>query len=343
MKDELDEYGEAPILSRFLKEAVSRTLEAKKQVLLFLNRRGFNTYLFCRDCGHVFQCPNCELALTYHAGQAVLKCHYCDFAEVKPSLCPTCRCLRIARYGIGTERLEDEIKKCFPTARVDRMDSDTMSRQGSYKKIMDSLQNGSIDILVGTQMIAKGHDYSGITLVGVIGADAGMNIPDFRAAERTFQILTQVSGRGGRGDSPGAVVIQTFNPDHYAIRRAKHHHYEGFYADELPLRKALFYPPFSRIINLQISCLRQADGKKGIERIGRLVRELSGMKSLQGRIDIIGPAEAPVSKMKGRYRWQILLRGTNAWSLKTLAREVIAKAGNRDLEIRADVDPVSFM
>jgi primosomal protein N' (replication factor Y) (superfamily II helicase) len=343
MKGEHDEYGEAPVLSRYLKEAIGVTLANKKQTLLFLNRRGFNTYLFCRDCGHVFQCPNCDLALTYYAGQAVLKCHCCDFAEATPSVCPACKCARIGRYGIGTERLAEEAQRCFPSARIERMDSDTMSRRGAYEKIMNALQDGSIDILVGTQMIAKGHDYPGITLVGVVGADMGLNIPDFRAAERTFQVLTQVSGRGGRGDTPGSVVIQTFNPDNYAIRRAQHHHYEGFYSDELPQRQALFYPPFSRMINLQISCLRKDRGKAGAERLGRLARELLEQKNLKGRIDIVGPAEAPIPKIKGRYRWHMLLKGANPWSLKDLARAIMAKAKTSDLDIRADVDPVSFM
>jgi primosomal protein N' (replication factor Y) len=343
MKGEQDESGESPILSRYLKEAVGRALTAGKQVLLFLNRRGFNTYLFCRDCGHVFLCPNCDVTLTYHAGDAVLKCHYCDYTEARPILCPACACPRIGRYGIGTERLEEEVGKYFPTARIGRVDSDTMARRGSYEEIMNAVRNGNIDILVGTQMIAKGHDYPGITLVGVVGADMGLNMPDFRAAERTFQILTQVSGRSGRGDSPGQVVIQTFNPDHYAVQRAQYHHYEGFYSDELPLRQALFYPPFSRIINLQISCLQRDQGRRDVERVGRLARQLSETVSLKGKIDIVGPAEAPFPKIKGRYRWQILLKGTNPWSLKTLALEIIAKTADLKLEIKADVDPASFM
>jgi len=343
MKDEQDEKGDPPILSRYLKEAVGKTLAAGKQTLLFLNRRGFNTYLLCRECGHIFLCPNCDVALTYHASEAVLKCHYCDYTEAKPTVCPACACPRIGRYGIGTERLEEEVRKYFPAARIGRVDSDTMSRRGAYEEIMNSVRNGGIDILVGTQMIAKGHDYPGITLVGVVGADTGLNIPDFRAAERTFQILTQVSGRSGRGDTPGLVVVQTFNPGHYAVQRAQHHHYEGFYSDELPLRQALFYPPFSRIINLQISCLHRDHGRRDVERVGRLAKQLSETVSLKGKIDIVGPAEAPFPRIKGRYRWQILLKGTNPWSLKTLAREIIAKTADLKLEIKADVDPASFM
>ncbi|OHE18050.1 MAG: primosomal protein N', partial [Syntrophobacterales bacterium GWC2_56_13] len=237
LRTERNEKGMTPLLSRTLIEAIRKTLDSGKQTLLFLNRRGFHTYLFCPDCGHAFSCPNCDIALTHHAAEGVLKCHHCDFTVKAADLCPACRGNRVRSYGAGTERIEEEAGKLFPGARITRMDSDTTSRKGDSERILRGLDRRDIDILIGTQMITKGHDFPEITLVGVIAADASLNIPDFRAAERTFQILTQVSGRGGRGDQPGRVVVQTFNPGHYAIRRAQEHDYAGFYADELPLRR----------------------------------------------------------------------------------------------------------
>ncbi|MEK7827886.1 MAG: primosomal protein N', partial [Thermodesulfobacteriota bacterium] len=262
MKTESDEHGRTPLLSRPLIAALGETLARRKQTLLFLNRRGFHTFLFCPDCGHVFTCPSCDLSLTHHAAMGVLKCHHCDFTSKPPTICPACRGNHVRSQGAGTERVEEEVRKFFPEARIARMDSDTTSRKGETERILRGLDRREIDILVGTQMITKGHDFPEITLVGVLAADASMNIPDFRAAERTFQLLTQVSGRGGRGDQPGRVVIQTFNPNHYAIRRAQEHDYVGFYEDELPLRRELGYPPFSRLIGLHFSSLKKEEGKK---------------------------------------------------------------------------------
>jgi primosomal protein N' (replication factor Y) len=222
------------------------------------------------------------------------------------------------------------------------MDSDTTSRKGETERILQALDRRKIDILVGTQMITKGHDFPEITLVGVLAADASMNIPDFRAAERTFQLLTQVSGRGGRGDQPGRVVIQTFNPNHYAIRRAQEHDYVGFYEDELPLRRELGYPPFSRLIGLHFSSLKKEEGKKAVAEIGKRAREMAGTLA-GGKADVIGPAESPLARLRGRYRWQMLLRGKESRPLHLLAEKLIEGAERNGLEIRVDVDPVHFM
>ena len=336
-----DEQGRTPLFSRPLVEALRETLADGKQALIFLNRRGFHTFLLCPDCGHVFACPNCEIALTHHAAAGVLKCHHCDFSAKATPFCPKCLGQRVRSYGAGTERIEEEVKRLFPEARIARMDSDTTSRKGDVERILRGLERREIDILVGTQMITKGHDFPEITLVGVVAADASLNIPDFRAAERTFQILTQVSGRGGRGDRPGRVVIQTFNPGHYAIVRAKNHDYEGLYSDELPLRRELGYPPFSRLIGIHLSSLKK-EGGKAVREIGRearnLARELAG-----GRLDVIGPAESPLARLRGRYRWQILLRGKESGPLHLLAQRVLERAEREDLEIEVDVDPVNFM
>jgi primosomal protein N' (replication factor Y) len=230
------------------------------------------------------------------------------------------------------------VQKLFPEARIARMDRDTTSRAGEAASILKRLERREIDVLVGTQMITKGHDFPAITLVGVIAADASLNIPDFRAAERTFQILTQVSGRGGRGDQPGRVVIQTYNPGHYAIHRAQGHDYAGFYADELALRRQLAYPPFSRIVGLHFSSLKKEEGRKTVNRIGVRARELSG-----GKIDIIGPAESPLTRIRGRHRWQLLLRGKESQALHSLAQKLLEWNGRDGIEIQVDVDPINFM
>ena len=342
LRTERNEKGMTPLLSRTLIEAIRKTLDSGKQTLLFLNRRGFHTYLFCPDCGHAFSCPNCDIALTHHAAEGVLKCHHCDFTVKAADLCPACRGNRVRSYGAGTERIEEEAGKLFPGARITRMDSDTTSRKGDSERILRGLDRRDIDILIGTQMITKGHDFPEITLVGVIAADASLNIPDFRAAERTFQILTQVSGRGGRGDQPGRVVVQTFNPGHYAIRRAQEHDYAGFYADELPLRRQFCYPPFSRLIGLHFSSLKREEGKKAAAEIGARARELARTLT-GGKADVIGPAESPLARIRGRYRWQLLLRGKQSGLLHLLAQRLLEGAGHDGLDIQVDVDPVNFM
>ncbi|MBI4633504.1 MAG: primosomal protein N' [Deltaproteobacteria bacterium] len=343
MKKEREIKEQLPILSRSLEEELRQVLDHGNQALLFLNRRGFNTFMICSTCGHAFRCLNCELALTHHAGEGVLKCHYCDFTIKAPPLCPNCRDGRVKSYGVGTERLEEEVKRIFPTARVARMDSDTTARRGAHAKILHALHRQDIDVLVGTQMIAKGHDFPGITLVGVISADTSLNIPDFRAAERTFQLLTQVAGRSGRGDEPGKVIIQTFNPDHYAIMRAETHDYKGFYADELPLRRALLYPPFSRMVNLHFSSINRDRGLAAVENAGNIARKLAVKTAKKEDIEVIGPAEAPIAKIRNRHRWQLLLKGKNINSLHTLARDILSQVAAKGVDIRVDVDPVSFM
>jgi primosomal protein N' (replication factor Y) len=218
-----------------------------------------------------------------------------------------------------------------------------MAASGAHGRILQALERSEIDILVGTQMITKGHDFPNVTLVGVISADGAMNMPDFRAAEKTFQILTQVAGRGGRGDFPGKVVIQTFNPDHYAIRRAKDHDNEGFYKDELPIRQSLSWPPFSRIINLQMSSLHGEKGREGAGKIAAFARSRCEGVSAAARIDVLGPAEAPIARIKGRHRWQLLLMGKESRTLRAVVKDVLAGAGQKNLDIKVDVDPMNFM
>jgi len=339
MKNERGAGGLVPILSRPLKDAIGQTLAEGKQILLFLNRRGFNTFLCCADCGHVLTCANCSIALTHHAGEGALRCHYCDYRVKSPPVCPACGGSNVRNYGAGTERLEDEITALFPQARVQRMDSDSTSQRGSHGKILRSFDRGETDILIGTQMITKGHDYPNVTLVGVVSADSSLNIPDFRASERTFQVLTQVAGRSGRGDMPGRVIVQTFNPGNYAIALACHYDYGGFYEAEITNRGQLGYPPFSRMVNLRIS---SPSGEKA-EQCARRLGEIARGESARYGVDVMGPAESPLAKIKGRYRWHLLLKGRQSGAVRSFARALLETTRRSDPDIRVDVDPVNFM
>lgn len=342
---DLKRYGNRILFSEPLTIAIRKNLAAGGQTLLFLNRRGFNTLVVCTACGYVFRCRNCSISLTHHrpAGpqkQEYLKCHHCDYTVEVSEICPNCKGGSLKKIGVGTERIEEEINRAFPGARIARMDRDTMSGRESYRQMFKKLGSGDIDILVGTQMIAKGHDFPGVTLVGVILADVSLNLPDFRAAERTCQLLTQVSGRGGRGDLPGQVFIQTFNPDHYAILRARDHDYEAFYTEEIGLRRALRYPPFSRLVNFHISSRDAEGGREGIRRLGTQVRELC--RNVE--IEVAGPAQSPLGVIKGRHRWQLLFKGQDMTVLHNLTKEVMALARRIPrIELQVDVDPLSFM
>ncbi|MBN1364722.1 MAG: primosomal protein N' [Syntrophaceae bacterium] len=341
MKAQQEKLGKVPILSDALTEEIKETLGKKEQILLFLNKRGFDTFLVCADCGYNFRCPNCAVSLKNHAAEGVVKCHYCDYTIKSLPLCPSCQNSRILSYGVGTQKLEKEIEKLFPQARIQRMDSDTTSRKGSQEKILRDLEKREIDILIGTQMITKGHDFPFITLVGVISADTSLNMPDFRAAEKTFQLITQVAGRGGRGDTPGKVIIQTFNPQHYALKHAQNHDYKTFYEEEIDFRKALQYPPFSRIINLRLSSIKKDVLVEEAHLLGKLAKKLCAR---HGNItEIIGPAESPLAKIRGRFRWQMLIKGKDINAMHQIAREIMNRHKNSKVRIIADVDPESFM
>lgn len=322
--------------------ALGENLERKGQSLLFLNRRGFATFLFCRDCGHVFRCPNCAVTLTHHKSRQRHYCHYCDFSLPAPSVCPGCGGTNIALFGRGTERVEEEIKELFPDARIARMDSDTTARKGSHAGILKRLEDGKIDILVGTQMIAKGHDYPGVTLVGVASADATLNLPDFRSAERTFQLISQVTGRAGRGDAPGKVLIQGTDPRHYALARAASHDYEGYYREELAFREEAGYPPFSNLALICLSGTAEKAVEQGASAAAALLRNLRG--EMKTRLEILGPAPAPLSKIRGRYRWQVLLKSSGRSDLrKVLLRFQADWKTPRTVRTAIDVDPVDTL
>lgn len=333
----------SPILSRRLKEALRETLDDQKQALLLLNRRGFSTIVLCRDCGSVLKCRNCNLTLTLHAREKMLTCHYCDFTLQEASACPACGSPRMAGYGVGTERLEELIRVNFPHARIARMDRDTTIRAGAHEGILRTFAEGKIDILLGTQMISKGHDFPNVVLVGVISADTSLNIPDFRASEKTFQLLTQVSGRGGRGDSPGRVIIQTFNPGHYVLKRVQDHDYKVFYEEEVALRQSLAYPPYARLIDLHISCIDKDKGWREAQVIGEEARRLIREAGKSDKISVIGPAEAPLNRIRGRYRWQLLLKGNDSRFMRRLAQNLLSRPTVTGVEVKVDVDPMNFM
>ncbi len=329
-------------LSPELADALARNLEERGQSLLFLNRRGFATFLVCRDCGHVFRCPNCSVTLTYHRSKQRHFCHYCDFSIPAPSVCPGCKGADIGLFGKGTERLEDDVKELFPGARVARMDSDTTTGRGGHARILKRLEEGAIDILIGTQMIAKGHDYPGVTLVGVVCADSTLNLPDFRGAERTFQLVTQVMGRAGRGDAPGKVLIQGMAPDHYALVRAASHDYEGFYDDELRFRRETGYPPFSHLALLNLSCTTEKPLEEAALEAARILRDLR--RETGARMEILGPAPAPLAKVRGRYRRQILLKSANRADMKkTLTGFRALWNPSRIIRTNVDIDPVDTL
>ncbi len=341
MKAQLEEQGKAPILSAHLIAAIEMTLAKKEQVLLFLNKRGFDTFLVCADCGYNFRCPNCAVSLKNHAAESVIKCHYCNYTQKALPVCPTCRGNRILSYGVGTQKLEAEISKLFPDSRICRMDSDTTKAKGAQEKILQKLWQREIDILVGTQMITKGHDFPFITLVGVISADTSLNMPDFRAGERTFQQLTQVAGRGGRGNTPGRVIIQTFNPQHYALKHVRNHDYRSFYAEEIAFRKDLKYPPFGRIINLRMSATNKETLLEQAKLLGKMAKKLSAQ--FGNKVEIMGPTESPLAKIKGRYRYQMLLKSENTQALHQLTRELMQKMEKSTVKVTVDVDPENFM
>ena len=339
----VDVKKEAGLLSEKVRTALQKNIEDKKQSLLFLNRRGFANFILCPDCGHTFKCPNCSVTLTYHLRDRTLQCHYCDYRIKAPGDCPKCQGHRLQGMGIGTERLEQEIRLLFPEAQVGRMDRDTTSRRRSHLQILKRLESGSIDILVGTQMIVKGHDFPNVTFVGVVSADTSLHFPDFRSSERTFQLLTQVAGRAGRGDVFGEVVIQTFNPDHYSILRAKDHDYIGFYQEEIPFRKALEYPPFSRLINFRMVGNSERRTKAAAEEMGRIGQSL--LKKGYGRgIEILGPSTAPFAKMRGKFRWQMLAKGKSPQLLHLFTKELAfgmeVQLKGKGVHLDIDVDPV---
>jgi primosomal protein N' (replication factor Y) len=323
MKAVSEEESGDGILSPTLNKALKKNLADRKQTLLFLNRRGFNRVYLCRACGQPVQCRNCDVGLTYHFTTNRLACHYCGFHSEVHQTCPSCGHEGMKAYGFGTERLEQELKAAFPESRIARMDRDTTRRKGQTFHILKQFSDHEIDIMVGTQMITKGYDFPDVTLVGVIAADFSLGFPDFRAAERTFQILSQVTGRAGRGDQKGRVIIQTFNPEHYAVTSSKDHDYLTFFQKETELREQLGYPPFSYLACLRLQGNSSQTTAAMAQRVGQGIVGVLGQWPKRGRdIQVLGPAEAPLAKLKGKYRWQILIKCKRAGLLHYFLREI---------------------
>ena len=313
MKDEL-KAGNRGIFSRSLKTAIEAAINSRQQVILFFNRRGAATLIQCRSCGYVMQCRRCHASLNYHSAENSLVCHHCNFKTAVPGVCPQCHSQRLKFTGGGTQKLEQETALIFPKARILRWDSDATRNKHSHQEILDAFRQHKADILIGTQMVAKGLDLQLVTLVGVVSADSGLNLPDFRAGERVFQLLTQVAGRAGRGAMGGRVIIQTFFPQHYSIQAALRHDYVSFYRQEIAYRRQLHNPPFSRIIRLTYSHINEAACHKQADELKRLLAIEMDAGGIGG-ISLIGPAPAFVPRLRGRYRWQLILRGKDLAAL----------------------------
>lgn len=336
-----------PLFAHPLKEAMARNLEQGKQALLFLNRRGFETLVLCTLCGATIKCRNCSLTLTYHAKEGQLRCHTCGYHLPLPEHCPQCGQPGIKTLGMGTEKVEQELTALFPNASIDRMDRDTVTRKKSHFEILKKIRDQKTDILIGTQMITKGHDFPFVTLIGVLCADLSLNWPDFRAGERTYQLLAQVAGRAGRGIHPGQVYIQTFNPDHYIFKYVSCHDYLGFYNQEIHFRRALKYPPFSRLVNVLFQGNQEAKVKAVAERVNGLLRRAAGKNRWEPGLELLGPVAAPIAKIKGRYRWQMLLKGEDirivhqaAAMIHQAEKSLIQGTG---VQIILDVDPMDML
>ena len=341
-EQKLDRTG---TFSEALTAAIRDCLSAGNQAILFLNRRGFSTFVMCRDCGFSLRCPDCDVSMTYHFGDKTMRCHHCDRIERVPDICPSCEGTDIGFHGLGTERVADQVEREFPDARVCRMDRDTTSTKGAHGAILRRFASGQCNVLVGTQMIAKGLDLPNVTLVGVLNADTGLNRPDFRAAEHTFQLLAQVAGRAGRASKPGRVIVQSYNPDNYAIVHASGHDYAGFYEGELERRRAVRgspYPPYGHLLAMHISDEDEDVASDRASRLGQSIRRLAA--KAQDEVSIGGPAPAPLSKLRGRHRWIVVPRGPDRTALRELAIEALEELPPNDrAAVYIDVDPLDMM
>jgi primosomal protein N' (replication factor Y) len=336
--------GGPVVFSDELRAAIEANTRSGGQTLLFLNRRGFSGYLQCPACGTPASCPHCSVTLTLHLGRRALVCHHCGFSRSSRAPCERCGGSELQGFRAGTEQIEAALAGLFPALRVARMDRDSTGRRGAHERLLRGWHDGAIDVLVGTQMVTKGIDNPCVTLVGVLSADLSLNVPDFRAGERTFQLLGQVAGRAGRGDTPGTVLVQTLRPAHYSLRAAAAHDFAAFFAEEITNRQALGYPPFRRLINLRV----EARDASAAERLARdLAARLRAHAGEGSDPDAIGPAPAPIERLRGWHRWQILVRGSRPGRLRTLVREglddVARQLRRGSVRLVVDVDPYSML
>lgn len=349
MREEL-ELGNKTIFSKALYDGIKYNLENKKQTILFLNKRGFTSFISCRACGYVLKCKSCDVSMTYHKNIGRVKCHYCGDTQVIPKVCPECGSEYIKHFGIGTEQVEYITREMFKDATVARMDTDTMGQKNSYEETLGRMKAKKIDILIGTQMISKGLDFENVTLVGIIAADTTLNLPDFRSSERSFQLTTQVAGRAGRSKDLGRVILQSYNPEHYSLQYAKEHNYEGFYEEELRIRKAFAYPPFKNIVNILVygegyNRVRQSIGDIKIA----LYKEIEANEYLNGKVQILGPYPAGLEKIKNNFRWHIMIKADDSEMflvkkiVKNIGIENINKINLKDIKLSVDINPTSII
>jgi primosomal protein N' (replication factor Y) len=336
--------GRSP-MSPEAEKAIGEALERGEQVVLFLNRRGFANFVQCRDCGFVPRCRNCHVTLTYHIRQRHLRCHYCDYREAGSETCPKCGGANIEFVGSGTQKIEDYLAERFPDAPAARFDRDSTKLKGSAEEVLTEFDSGLVSMLVGTQMVAKGHDFKGVGLVVVVNADVSMNLPDFRSGERTFQILTQVAGRAGRGEFPGRVIIQTFNPEHHALHFAAGHDFKGFFAQEVEIREELSYPPFARLVRVVTEARGEGPAREAAYGFARLARKIS--EGSGAGVEVIGPSRAPIPRLKNVQRWHMILRGGRARNIPAFVTACLDRfretAGGEQVRFSIDVDPENMI
>jgi primosomal protein N' (replication factor Y) len=337
MRMELATRKRITVFSKVLLDAIDKALKAGKQVIIFLNRRGFSTFINCKKCGLVMKCRRCDAVMVYHFEEKKLVCHYCNYHQDPPDICPKCKSGYIRYFGLGTEKVESEMSHAFSNIKIARMDSDTTSKKGSHDKILSRFKSGEVKMLVGTQMIAKGLDFPQVTLVGVVSADVTLNIPDFRSSERTFNLLTQVGGRAGRGEDGGEVIVQTYTPDHYSILAAAKHDYDKFYEEEIVSRKELLFPPFTNLVKVVVRARNEEFTHQTADELAEAIRaeDKDAMFS--------GPAPAPMARVRGYFRYNILMKGKDKAAMCALLKKVLGSFRKpHGVLIAVDVDPLSM-
>jgi primosomal protein N' (replication factor Y) len=341
MREEYADVGPDVVISRVLAEAIACRLDRREQVLVLLNRRGYSTAVLCRQCGDYFECPNCSISLTVHRVRSRWRaqCHYCDYSVDVPTTCRKCAAPYLEQTGFGTEKVEQDLRDRFPDARISRVDRDSVRLKGALTTALSTFASGKVDIMVGTQMIAKGHDFPNVTLVGVISADVGLGLADFRAAERTFQLLTQVAGRAGRGDKVGEAVVQTLYPDHYSIEVARRQDYPAFFEKEMAYRRGMRYPPTVALIN---AVVRGRTFEQAMRTAGDIVGRLS-LAAERARFQVLGPAPAPLGRLRGEHRVQFFLKGTRRADMRAALGEVLVAMPEARRRTTVDVDPLSVL
>jgi primosomal protein N' (replication factor Y) len=336
MREEFKETGTEQLISRRLGDEIAQRIERREQVMVLLNRRGYSPVILCRSCGQTVQCRNCDIPMTHHKGARRIECHYCGYMEKVPDKCPKCGSEYVYFLGAGSEKLEELLHGMFPSARIARLDRDTIRGRHDFERALSAMQSGEVDLVVGTQMIAKGHDFPGVTLVGVVGADTALKFPDFRSAERTFQLLTQVAGRAGRGTTPGRVVLQTYFPDHYAVQFAARHDYRGFFEKEIKFRNWMKYPPFTALANILIRSDQLDDALKYAGWIGHWFKD-----NQPPAVKVLGPAPAPITRLKRDFRYHFILKSASREKMNGVIRAMLAHAASKKIprtSIIVDVD-----